>query len=229
MYIFNIENLDVNIDFYYKLSEVRRIAHNSNSDGGLMASLMTTTSNSSSLTKINGQATYDSSFDKYTSIQGERLNDGYIKWNVEISTAELEKLNINKRYSYSRFYIAVPSNQVFDKYNTNNAYYDLKEHRVKSANDVDMDNLMFGTDFLNISNTLFYCKSTIKYGNADSCTEYGGFSSFNEMTNNNYTATNLLNTNGTSMFYAGRGSILDYANNGKIILSFFIIGFPSYF
>lgn len=225
MYIFNIEDIDVNIDFYYKLSEVKRIAHNNANGGSQVNEILTTGSINAGMHAASKKTGFGFAFDKYTSIQGERLNDGYIKWNVEISTAELEKLNINKRYVYSRFYIAVPSNQVFNKYNTNRAYYDLKEHRVKSANDVNTNNLMFGTDYLPLNNTLFYCESTIKYGNADSCSEYGGLSSFDSMSNlsynNTYSVTNLLSTNGTSMFYAQQGNILSYANNGKIILSFF--------
>ncbi len=217
MHIFNIEKSKVDIEFYYKRAETKRISHNNKTSKGDVVDLTSLASNG----KGNGNTSegkLEANFNKYTSIEGERLNNGYIKWNIEINTSEYEELNASTYETI--YYVAIPLNQrlITDYYN--NEYYNLEDHRVVNKNDVDPDTV---PNFLSINDTVYYCSTFTKYNGKDVCTKYRGFGSFFTLDNSNtyFKRVNSLNITGTNVYYFNRGDIASYFNNHKIVLSFF--------
>ena len=194
-YIFNIEDCDVKIDIRYKLGEINRLYQN-NYDKTLdkLLEINTTVKNSAGSSKKTIEI-LNYPIQKFTSISGEKLNNGYIKWDIQIST--LEESNIDSINANSEIFIfGLSKNQELVDPNVRD-YYDIRDGMVYSNVESSYySNKTLGKDYLQLnSNNYYSCHEMSYFNNMRSCDHYYYYRDFNnsQANNSNYSRYGLYN------------------------------------
>ena len=170
-YILNIEDCDVKIEIPFTLGEINRLYYNNNDQKlDKLMEINTTVKNGYGSSKKKIEIT-NYPIKKYTSISGEKLNNGYIKWDIQISTIEYSN-NIPRNSDFNFLFFEISDNQEFTDSN-NNDYYDLHDNLIYSNVESSYySGKNSGTDYLAMKSNYYHCRNMSYTNNIRKCANY---------------------------------------------------------